>query len=431
MRRTTVFLSHNNMKVFASVLYVCALVQFTFGWVGPAQSGENKSKAAIKGDTGDRYIIELKESQVPFEELMNPHRAILNNGDNKVLKEYSQLYGFLAQIRDKNVLEKIQTIAQVSGARPVSRSINVKGSITSQKIQPNFWNLDYLDGQDNAYRFREESIGSVVVYLLDSGVNLHSGLKGRVILNETMIDGLSAYDGLGHGTHVAGLIAGTLSGVAKKVQIGSIKVVDNTGWGTWAQFIDGILRVIEHHKQRRAQNPKAASVINISLGDLPDEMGDRAVRLAIRNNITVAVAAGNNGTSACMESPGRVKEAITVAASGYDNELAIWSNRGSCIDLIAPGSAITSSDAFNLDEGYVTFAGTSMAAPHVAGAAALVLQKNPELTPRQVAQRLQQIAKKNVIRLPYLNYYYDGGDFQNGSPLDRETPNLFLQVPRP
>ena len=127
MRRTTVFLSHNNMKVFASVLYVCALVQFTFGWVGPAQSGENKSKAAIKGDTGDRYIIELKESQVPFEELMNPHRAILNNGDNKVLKEYSQLYGFLAQIRDKNVLEKIQTIAQVSGARPVSRSINVKG----------------------------------------------------------------------------------------------------------------------------------------------------------------------------------------------------------------------------------------------------------------------------------------------------------------
>ena len=161
----------------------------------------------------------------------------------------------------------------------------------------------------------------------------------------------------------------------------------------------------------------------------PSEFLDRAVRLAIANDMTVAIAAGNNGTDACLESPGRVKGGLTVAASNYANELVVWSSRGSCVDLIAPGEAITSCDAFT-KSGFVTYGGTSMAAPLVAGAAALLLEENPTLKPAQVAAQLKRLALENAVKLPYMNYNYDGGDFKNGTPLDKATPNLFLQVPK-
>ena len=421
------------MRILEQALYTVLFSQVVLGWIRPSEPATAKQQsrmaAANAKEAPSQYTVQFKESKVPFEELIKPHRSILNSDENKILKEYPPLYAFIAQIRDEAVLAKIKTLASISDVSKPRRMRVKAANMTSQRIWPQFWNLDYLDGPDDSYVWKNNTRSRVVAYVIDTGVNAHLQFGRRVILNETVVRGTTAADLFGHGTHVAGTIAGYGPGVAKKTRIASIKVFGDDGWGSDIDVVNGILRAIIHHNSRRARDPMSASVINLSLGGEPSDFLDNAVRYAISNNITVAIAAGNNGTDACLESPGRVRVALTVAASNYANELAIWSSRGSCVDLIAPGEGITSCDA-STTNGFVTYGGTSMAAPHVAGAAALLLEKNPTLTPAQVATELKKIALKNAVRLPYMNYGYNGGDFKTGTPLDKATPNLFLQVPK-
>ena len=381
--------------------------------------------SSLNTDTDEQhYMVALKESQAPFTVLMKPLRAILNKDpNNTIIKEYAHLYGFLARIQDKTVLDKLNTFPQVESIRMRQPFQVTSHNGVAHQSNPLFWNLDVLDGPDGEYHYRDSSVlGNVVVYVLDTGVNPHVEFRGRNLLRESVIDGVDAYDRNGHGTHVAGTIAGSLAGVAKKIQIASIKVLNDNCQGIFQDVVEGIDRAIKHHKERRENNPRAASVINMSLEGPASEVCDRAVRKAVASGITVVIAAGNDGSDACSKTPARVKEVITVAASDSGYHLSSYSNRGSCVDLIAPGDSILSASAFK-QHGYVRKSGTSMAAPHVAGAAALILEKYPTASPADVAKMLKQLAKPNIIKLT------GGKNLNSGTKLDRETPNLFLQVP--
>jgi subtilisin family serine protease len=193
----------------------------------------------------------------------------------------------------------------------------------------------------------------------------------------------AAGDGNGHGTHVAGTIAGTTYGVAKKAKVVSVRVLDNAGSGTTAQVIAGIDWVTRH-----AHKP---AVANLSLGGHANAQLDAAVRNSIASGVTYSVAAGNDALPAGLYSPARVKEALTVGASDRTDARASFSNFGAALDLFAPGVAITSA-SYASDTGKATFSGTSMASPHVAGAAALYLAGHPKATPAQVGKALVQRA---------------------------------------
>ncbi len=198
----------------------------------------------------------------------------------------------------------------------------------------------------------------------------------------------SADDGNGHGTHVAGTIAGATYGVAKQAKIVAVRVLDDSGSGTTEQVVAGIDWVTENH-----QGP---SVANMSLGGGADEALDAAVQKAIASGVTFAVAAGNESSDAGEGSPSRVPEAITVASSTVDDEQSSFSNYGSVVDIYAPGSDITSSWN-DSDDASNTISGTSMATPHVVGAAAVYLAGHPDATPEEVATALTDGATPDAI----------------------------------
>jgi len=166
----------------------------------------------------------------------------------------------------------------------------------------------------------------------------------------------------GHGTHVAGTIGGTLYGVAKAVSLIPVRVLDCRGSGTNSGVIAGINWAIKNHTTNKA-------VANLSLGGGISSTLDTAINNLIKDGVTVVVAAGNSAANACNSSPARVPGAVTVAASASNDSIASFSNIGSCVDIIAPGVAITS--AWHTSTSATnTISGTSMAAPHVAGAIA-------------------------------------------------------------
>ncbi len=202
-----------------------------------------------------------------------------------------------------------------------------------------------------------------------------------------------AQDGNGHGTHVATTIAGTTYGVAKKAKIVAVRVLDNNGSGTTAGVIAGIDWVTSHH------TAGAPAVANLSLGGGASATLDNAVKRSIADGVTYAVAAGNSGVNASSSSPARVAEALTVGATSNTDAKASWSNYGSVLDLFAPGVSITA--GWNTgDSATNTISGTSMAAPHVAGAAAIYLAGHPSATPAQVATALVNGATPNKVTSP-------------------------------
>lgn len=265
---------------------------------------------------------------------------------------------------------------------------------------PATWGLDRVDQLDlplnNTYNYGPDGSG-VTAYIIDTGMRLaHSQFSGRVTSGFDAVDGGAAEDCNGHGTHVAGTVGGTTHGVAKNVALVAVRVLDCNGNGTTAGVIAGIDWVTGNHTSGPA-------VANMSLGGGASTSLDNAVRNSIADGIVYALAAGNGDRrgrplDACAGSPSRVTQGITVGATTSSDNESSFSNYGTCVDILAPGSSITSA-WHSSNTATATISGTSMATPHVAGAAALYLSANPAASPSAVATALISNATANTINL--------------------------------
>ncbi|MDQ4077951.1 MAG: S8 family peptidase [Chloroflexota bacterium] len=346
----------------------------------------------------DQYIAVFKDNTVDAGPLAT--RLVQAHG-GELLRSYEHaLKGFAARLVPEGVeaLERNSHVAFIEPDRIVS-------ILDTQS--PATWGIDRLDQRNlplsNSYTYDASGAG-VNVYVIDTGIHLsHSEFGGRAVSGFDAVDGGSADDCHGHGTHVAGTIAGGTYGVAKNAKVHAVRVLGCKGLGQLSNILAGLDWVTAHHVK--------PAVANMSLGGKGSKAIDYAVHNSIHAGITFAVAAGNSDRNACFFSPARVPSAITVGASDSSDARSSFSNWGRCVDIFAPGSEITS--AWNTaSDAVATYSGTSMATPHVAGVAALYLERNRDASPSEVRNALVNNATSGAL-----------------SNLRGQSPNLLLYSP--
>ncbi|MCX5364799.1 S8 family peptidase [Streptomyces sp. NBC_00124] len=345
------------------------------------------SPTAIK----DSYIVTLKKGSTGFKSTSAAGKNLVKEYGGAVKKTFgTALNGYSATLS----AAEAKRLAADPAVASVEQNQRVHVDAT-QSSAP--WGLDRIDQAalplSGTYTYPDTAGAGVTAYVIDTGVRItHAQISGRASYGYDAVDGdTTAADGNGHGTHVATTIAGSTYGVAKQAKIVAVRVLDNAGSGTTAGVVAGIDWVTANHS--------GPSVANMSLGGGASTALDTAVRNSIASGVTYAVAAGNSSANASSYSPARVAEAITVGATTSTDARASYSNYGSVLDIFAPGSSITAG-WYTSDTATNTISGTSMATPHVAGAAAVYLAGHTSSTPAQVATALTGGATTNAVTSP-------------------------------
>ncbi|MFN8441766.1 MAG: S8 family peptidase [Caldilineaceae bacterium] len=260
------------------------------------------------------------------------------------------------------------------------------------------WGLDRLDQRNlplsGSFTYNRNGTG-VRAYVIDTGIHTsHSQFGGRASYGYDAVDGsLPADDCNGHGTHVAGTIGGSTYGVAKGVRLFAVRVLDCSGSGSNSGVIAGINWV----RSQKQANPSVPMVANMSLGGSYSSALNTAVTNAINAGVTFVVAAGNSNANACNYSPASASGTITVGATTSTDTRASYSNYGSCVDIFAPGSSITSA-WYTSNTATAVLSGTSMATPHVVGVVALYLQGSPSASTATVRNAIYALATANIVK---------------------------------
>ena len=325
----------------------------------------------------------------------------------RVIHVYRQsISGFSAELSRTALLELLDS----SLVTRVEQDLKVN-MLTLQRNP--IWNLDRIDQSsnrlDDLYDTGSLDGRGANIYVLDTGINAHAEFGSRLRGGRNFVDdGRGWGDCNGHGTHCAGTAAGRTFGVAKQASLYAGRVLDCSGTGAWSQILAGLEWVIDE------AGTKKGVIASLSLGGPQSRSIDQAVNNAVDRGVFVVVAAGNENSDACTSSPARSSKAVTVGASTVNDRRSSFSNYGSCVDIFAPGSNIRSA-SFKSNTGSSVLSGTSMACPHVAGAAALEMQKNDFLrSPLQVFVAIKRIATPNSISdsrssAPLLRTASDGG----------------------
>ena len=346
--------------------------------------------------TGDEYIVQFVDgvdADAETQRLQSNGVDVVATFDDSFLgasvtASSAEASAMRADPRVASVSRDVQFRAQTDDD---TSSTSEFGTTATQTDAP--WGLDRVDQRNLPLSDTFTSTGTgagVTVYVLDSGIRGdHVEFGGRVGPG-AYITSLGPEDCDGHGTHVAGTAGGSTYGVAKAVTLVPVKVLDCNGVTNATNVAIGLDWIIEDHE---AGEP---AVLNASIGGPANSFVDGKFQEAINDGITVVIAAGNEYDVACSYSPGRLPAAITVAATNINDFSPNFSNYGTCVDVFAPGVDITSA-WITSSTATATINGTSMAAPHVAGAAALILQRTPTLTPAQVAAQIVQDATIGAV----------------------------------
>ena len=336
-----------------------------------------------------------------------PYIVVLAGGEDPggVARDHAARFGISVRFVYRHALRGYAAVVPataVSSLRGDPRVAYVErdGVVRALTTQPNAtWGLDRIDQRNLPLSgtFTYFNTGSgVKAYIIDTGMRFgHNEFGGRAVSGYDAVDGGTADDCNGHGTHVGGTVGGTTYGVAKQVTLVAVRVLNCNGSGTTSGVIAGVDWVTGNHL---AGQP---AVANMSLGGGANTSLDNAVKNSIADGVSYAIAAGNGNflgfaQNACNYSPARVGEAMTISATDSSDRKASWANYGSCVDWFAPGVSITSA-WHSSNTATRTISGTSMAAPHTAGVAALYLQGSPSASPATVRQAVFNLTTKDIV----------------------------------